>query len=155
MKKWSVIRCIEREICVPKYYDTYEEAYAEMYSMLVENIIDCDCGGEYLDEDTKIIHLYNAQNNTKFGIEATEMWSNVDDDYDEDGYRPPVYDKLVFVVEREDGWFPDGINYFGLSIPIVYDEPKESEADYTERPPIEYDDEIDHMFTINGKGDKW
>ena len=91
MLKWCLCITEEREICTPIFYDTYEEAYAEMKQRLVNNISNSHHADVYLGENDEITNIEDANNDGMFNItpadpesETGSMWSNLNSSYNLD-----------------------------------------------------------------------
>ena len=61
--KWCLCVTEERDICTPKFFDTYEEAYQEMKGLLVGSIADSSYADEHLGEDGGISNIKDAEEN--------------------------------------------------------------------------------------------
>ena len=87
MTKWCLCITEDREICPPKFYDTYEEAYQEMKRLLKNGIIDSSFPEKYSGDNDEIFYE-EAENDGAFFISAENphsehsvMWCNLNDDY--------------------------------------------------------------------------
>ena len=78
MKKWLLIGCIDRNICEPKVFNSYKEAYKAMENILIEEIYKTENEDEYLTKKGKLkttAELYD------FEIDVAYMYSNLDENY--------------------------------------------------------------------------
>lgn len=96
MKKYCLLVTEERDICTPKLFCTYDEAYAKMKSLLISNIRGTDHADDYLDEHGELVTLEEPG---EFGIGENFMWSNLNEDY--------ALDAKIFVFK--DGAFTDDV----------------------------------------------
>lgn|GEM_PF-4545398 len=88
MIKWCLCVTEDRDICEPKFFDTYAEAYQNMKKLLVGNIADSSHADEHLDDNGEIINVGESEQHGRFYIsrenpisEHDTMWSNLNDDY--------------------------------------------------------------------------
>jgi len=72
-----LVICIEREICEPHFFNTYEEAYKKMEKQLISEIIDACNDEEHLNDEGELITLCVPY---EFQMDEYFMWSNLDDD---------------------------------------------------------------------------
>lgn len=80
--KYILIKCVERDICVPKSFDTYEEAHDDMVKQLNDVL---GTPEEY-------------EEGSDYGIEEFIAWANVKDNYDWKIFEVTVEDsKTTFI----------------------------------------------------------
>jgi len=91
MLKWCLCITEEREICEPKFYDTFEEAYAAMKESLVNNIKNSHNTEKYLGENDEILNVDEANEEGMLYItpanpdaQISAMWSNLNSSYNLD-----------------------------------------------------------------------